>query len=411
MSDLATLTAAFGRLLRTSDVPVTTERSARFAAVVTLARPVTVSELYWLARVTLVDGPEQLEAFDAAFRYVFGGMVDPAEFRGDVAAPPTVVPVPTPTRPGTDRRQSSGVVPGEAIPPGSAGSLQPAPEGGVAESLFAAASTEERLRSKDFAACTPEELARLRELVARMKLVAPLRPARRTVPRRTGRRLDLRRTLRSAHRTGGDAVHRSYRRRAERPRKVVLIADVSGSMEAYSRTYLHLLQSAVRGARAEAFVFATRLTRLTNELSTGHPDVALARAGLAAPDWSGGTRIGDALKSFLDEYGRRGMARGAVVVIVSDGWERADPGPLGEQMARLARLAYRIVWVNPRKAAAGFEPLTGGMAAALPHIDAFVSGHSADALHDVLARIGEADQRSRAARRLVTRKTGGGGLA
>jgi uncharacterized protein len=258
--------------------------------------------------------------------------------------------------------------------------------------LFAVASTEERLRRKDFAACTPDELARLRELVAQMRVVPPLRTVRRTMARPTGRRLDLRRTLRHAHRTGGDAVHRTYRRRAERRRKVVLIADVSGSMEAYSRTYLHLLQSAVRGARAEAFVFATRLTRLTNELSTGHPDAALARAGLAAPDWSGGTRIGEALKSFLDEYGRRGMARGAVVVIVSDGWERADPGPLGEQMARLARLAYRIVWVNPRKASEGFEPLTGGMAAALPHIDAFVSGHSADALHEVLARIGEADQ-------------------
>jgi uncharacterized protein with von Willebrand factor type A (vWA) domain len=400
MSDLATLTAAFGRLLRTRDVPVTPERSARFAAVVTLAQPVTVGELYWLARVTLVDGPEQLEAFDTVFSHVFRGMVDLAEFRGDFAAPATVVPVPAPTRPGTDRRQSSGLVPGEATLPGSAGSAQPGPQEDVPESLFAAASTEEQLRRKDFAACTPEELARLRELVAQMKLVAPLRPARRTVPRPTGRRLDLRRTLRGAHRTGGDPVHRSYRRRAERPRKVVLIADVSGSMEAYSRIYLHLLRSAVRGARAEAFVFATRLTRLTNELSTGHPDVALARAGLAAPDWSGGTRIGDALKSFLDEYGRRGMARGAVVVIVSDGWERADPGPLGEQMARLARLAHRIVWVNPRKAAIGFEPLTGGMDAALPHIDCFVSGHSADALREVLARIGEADQPSRAVSRL-----------
>jgi uncharacterized protein with von Willebrand factor type A (vWA) domain len=392
MADLATLTAAFGGLLRRSGVPVTTERSARFAAVVNLARPVWVSELYWLARVTLVDGPEQLEAFDAAFTHVFGGMVDAAEFRGEFAAPPTLAPVPTAIRPGTDRRRSSDVAPGEAILPGSTGSPQPTAERGVPESLFATASTEERLHSKDFAACTPEELARLRELVAQMRVVAPLRPARRTVARPTGRRLDLRRTLRSAHRTGGDPVHRTYRRRAERPRKVVLIADVSGSMEAYSRTYLHLLQGAVRGARAEAFVFATRLTRLTNELSTGHPDVALARAGLATPGWSGGTRIGEALKSFLDEYGRRGMARGAVVVIVSDGWERADPRPLAEQMARLARLAHRIVWVNPRKAAEGFEPLTGGMAAALPHIDAFVSGHSADALHEVLARIGEVDQ-------------------
>jgi uncharacterized protein with von Willebrand factor type A (vWA) domain len=403
MSDLATLTAAFGRLLRSGGVPVTTERSARFAAVVTLARPATVSELYWLARVTLVDGPEQLEAFDATFRHVFGGMVDPADFRGEVERVPTVAPSSEPsmqTRPRADRRRSRDVPPTEAVLPGSAGSLQAADEDGVPATLIAAASAEERLRTKDFAACTPDELAALQELVAKMRLVVPLRPTRRTAARRTGQRLDLRRTLRSAHRTGGDAVHRTYRRRAERPRKVVLIADVSGSMEAYSRTYLHLLQGAVRGARAEAFVFATRLTRLTNELSTGHPDAALARAGLAAPDWSGGTRIGDALKSFLDEYGRRGMARGAVVVIVSDGWERADPGSLGEQMARLSRLAHRIVWVNPRKAAEGFEPLTGGMAAALPHIDAFVSGHSAEALHEVLARIGEVGQRSWAFRRL-----------
>ena len=388
MSDLATLTAAFGRLLRSSGVPITTERSARFAAVVTLAQPATVSELYWLARVTMVDGPEQLEAFDAAFRHVFGGMADPAEFRGQPAASAVAVKS-VPARPGADRRWTADALPGGVVLPGSAGSPHTTNEGRVPESLFAVASTEERLRTKDFAACTPDELARLRELVAEMRVVAPLRTARRTVARPAGRRLDLRRTLRRAHRTGGDAVHRTYRRRAQRGRKVVLIADVSGSMEAYSRTYLHLLQSAVRGARAEAFVFATRLTRLTNELSTGHPDVALSRAGRAAPDWSGGTRIGDALKSFLDEYGRRGMARGAVVVIVSDGWERADPGPLGEQMTRLARLAYRIIWVNPRKASEGFEPLTGGMAAALPHIDAFVSGHSADAMDELLAEIRE----------------------
>jgi uncharacterized protein len=399
MPDLASLTASFGRLLRDSGVPVTTERSARFAAVVTLARPATVSELYWLARVTLVDGPEQLEAFDAAFRHVFGGIVDPADFRGEAPAP-VVTERSSGARPGADRRWTSHELPGDGMLPGSAGSPRSTNDGGAPESLIAVASTEERLRTKDFAACTPVELARLRELVAEMRVVAPLRTARRTVARPTGHRLDLRRTLRHAHRTGGDAVRRTYRRRAERRRKVVLIADVSGSMEAYSRTYLHLLQSAVRGARAEAFVFATRLTRLTNELSSGHPDVALARAGLAAPDWSGGTRIGDALKSFLDEYGRRGMARGAVVVIVSDGWERADPGPLGEQMARLARLAYRVVWVNPRKASDGFEPLTGGMAAALPHIDAFVSGHSADAIGEVLAQIGELERPSPAFRRL-----------
>ena len=144
---------------------------------------------------------------------------------------------------------------------------------------------------------------------------------------------------------------------------------------------------AVRLAGAEAFVMATRLTRLSRARSTGHPDVALARAAEEAPDWSGGTRLGASLKTFLDDHGRRGMARGAVVVIVSDGWERADPTLLGEQMGRLSRLAHRVVWVNPRSAAEEYEPLVGGMAAALPHVDVLVSGHSLDAVDDVLAAI------------------------
>jgi len=165
-------------------------------------------------------------------------------------------------------------------------------------------------------------------------------------------------------------------------------------MESYSRAYLHLLQGAVRGAGAEAFVMATRLTRLSRALATGHPDVALAKAAREAPDWSGGTRLGAALKTFVDEHGRRGMARGAVLVIVSDGWERADPALLGEQMARLARLAHRIVWVNPRSAAERYEPLVGGMAAALPHVDALVSGHSLGALDEVLAAVAGDDARS-----------------
>jgi uncharacterized protein with von Willebrand factor type A (vWA) domain len=173
----------------------------------------------------------------------------------------------------------------------------------------------------------------------------------------------------------------------------VLIADVSGSMDPYARVYLQLLQGAVRGARAEAFVMATRLTRLTRALAAGHPDDALARAAAAAQDWSGGTRIGESLKAFLDGYGRRGMARGAVVVIVSDGWERADPAVLGEQMERLARLAHRVVWVNPRSADERYQPLVGGMAAALPHVDVLLSGHSLRALDDVLAAIGECEAR------------------
>jgi uncharacterized protein len=168
----------------------------------------------------------------------------------------------------------------------------------------------------------------------------------------------------------------------------VVLLDVSGSMEPYARALVALLQGAVGGAHAEAFVFATRLTRLTGALATRDPQAALDRALRAAPDWSGGTRIGEALRTFIDRHGRRGLARGAVVVILSDGWERDDPEQLGRQMARLRRLAHRIVWVNPRSAAAAYAPLAGGMAAALPYCDAFLSGHSVAALDEVLDAIG-----------------------
>jgi uncharacterized protein len=173
------------------------------------------------------------------------------------------------------------------------------------------------------------------------------------------------------------------------PRRLVMLCDISGSMEPYARAYLQFLTCAAgSGPNAEAFVFATRLTRLTRALRSRHPERAIQRAAAAAPDWSSGTRIGDALKAFNDRHGRRGMARGAVVVILSDGWERGDPALVGRQMDRLARLAHRIVWVNPRVGASSFSPRAGGMVAALPHCDALVSGHSFEALHEVVEAIG-----------------------
>jgi uncharacterized protein with von Willebrand factor type A (vWA) domain len=386
--DLATVAAGFGSLLRDAGVPASPERSARFAASVEIAHPTTVDELYWLARVTLIDQHDQIDAFDRVFRQLFGGIEDVAASRGDTNAP----------SPPRRLRAGPRVQPRERSPGGE--SDVPTPTSATGEPregedaggrLLVTASVEERLRHKDFAEYTAEELITLRRLMDELGVVVPLRRARRTVSAASGTRLDLRRTLRHSHRTGGDPVRREYRRRRTQRRKVVLLADVSGSMEAYSRVYLQLLQGAVRGAGAEAFVMATRLTRLSRALATGHPDVALARAAEEAPDWSGGTRIGAALKTFVDDHGRRGMARGAVVVIVSDGWERADPALLGEQMARLARLAHRIVWVNPRSAAEQYEPLVGGMAAALPYVDVFVSGHSLHALDDVLAAIGGED--------------------
>ena len=189
------------------------------------------------------------------------------------------------------------------------------------------------------------------------------------------------------HRTAGDPVDVVARRTRPRPRRLVFVCDISGSMEPYSRAYLQLLHSAVGGARAEAFVFATRLSRVTRALRTTNPDLALRRAALAAPDWSGGTRIGAALKQFNDQHGRRGLVRGAVVVIVSDGWERDDPALIGREMERLRRLAHRVIWVNPRVASPRFQPLAGGMKAAIPFIDTLVSGHSVDALDELLAAI------------------------
>ena len=390
--DLATVAAGFGALLRAAGVPASPERAARFAAAVSLAAPGTVDELYWLARVTLVDQHDQLDAFDRVFAQVFGGVADVAADRGDTTAPR----LPSHVRPGPRVRPRQGTPDGASdvpTPTGAAGE-QRDPDDAPGRVLMTA-SVEERLRHKDFAHYTDEELALLRHLVEELRVIAPQRRARRTSRAPSGRRLDLRRTLRHAHRTGGDPVRREYRRRRAQRRRIVLIADVSGSMESYSRVYLHLLQGAVRGAGAEAFVLATRLTRLTRALATGHPDAALARAAEEAPDWSGGTRLGEALKSFVDVHGRRGMARGAVVVIVSDGWERSDPALLGEQMARLHRLAHRVVWVNPRSAAEGYQPLAGGMAAALPHVDVLVSGHSLDALEDVLAAVRDVPEAGR----------------
>jgi uncharacterized protein with von Willebrand factor type A (vWA) domain len=255
----------------------------------------------------------------------------------------------------------------------------------------AMASDEERLAAKSFDALEPSELAQLYRLMTRLELETPRRRTRRHEKGRHGQHVDLRRTLRAGLRTGGDPIRLARRRRRVARRRLVMLCDISGSMEPYARAYLQFLTCAAgSGPNAEAFVFATRLTRLTRALASRHPERAIQRAAAAAPDWSSGTRIGDALKTFNDRHGRRGMARGAVVVILSDGWERGDPALVGREMARLARLAHRIVWVNPRVSASAFSVQAGGMVAALPHCDALVSGHSFEALGEVAAAIGAA---------------------
>lgn len=400
--ELAEVVAALGQMLHAAGVPVSPERSGRLASALALARPATVDELYWAGRVTLVSDPDEIGAYDAVFGQLFRGRTDVADWRGQA---PTALAGPVrPHAPSSSEKESRAGDGPDTEPRAEPQLASPTPGEGSASAdddgpdregadLLAAASAEERLGQTDLANLTPEELASLRSLMSALPWATPRRASRRTARHPRGRHLDPRATLRRARSTGGDPVRQAFRQRTERARHLVLIADVSGSMEPYARAYLHLLHGAVRAARADAFVFATRLTWLSRALATSNPDLALRRATEAAPDWSGGTRIGEALKAFVDDHGRRGMARGAVVVIVSDGWETGDPTLVGEQMARLARLAHRIVWVNPRRAAAGYQPLVGGMAAALPHVDAFVSGHSVAALDEVLAAIGDDGRR------------------
>ena len=393
MSDrLSEVAAAFGHLLHLSGLPVTPERSIRFATAIELVEPDDLKQLYWIGRVTFLTSHDQVQMYDRVFSQVFKGIIDIADFRGDSANPP-----PPSSTPAGDREQGDPNRSGEA--PSNPHGTSATPGNKESEdseedtSVLAAMSSDERLTEREFSLLSESELTLIRRLIERLPVVPPLRRARRLRRDRKGSEWDVRATLRQSYRTGGDPVRLAHRSRSTKPRRVILIADVSGSMEPYARVYLHLMRGAVVALKAEAFVFATRLTRLTRALALSNADVAYRKVSATAQDWSGGTRIGFAMKEFIDGYGRRGLARGAVIVIVSDGWEIEDPALLGESMARLSRLAHHIIWVNPRKAADAYEPLVGGMAAALPYIDTFLSGHSVRALEDVLAAITAAQDR------------------
>jgi uncharacterized protein with von Willebrand factor type A (vWA) domain len=388
--DLPPLVATLAQRLREAGVPVTAERAAEFAHALTIVRPESRRRLYWSARSMFVSDESHAAAFDRVFAEVFGADAPPVlrttlPDARTAPAPPDVRPPaerPEGARPGKPRTASRIEVAGA---PSAAGDVE---DGAEVEVPLAMASDEERLAQKSFDALEPGELARLYRMMSRLELATPSRRTRRFERAHHGRRVDMRRTLRSSLRTGGDAVHLARRRRRVVRRPLVLLCDISGSMEPYARAYLQFLASAAgSGRHAEAFVFATRLTRVSRALASRHPEIAIRRAAAAVPDWSSGTRIGDALKQFNDRYGRRGMARGAVVVILSDGWERGDPALVGQEMARLARLAHRIVWVNPRAATTGFSVRAGGMVAALEHCDALVSGHSFEALGEVVEAI------------------------
>jgi uncharacterized protein len=379
--DSATLLAHFSERLRDEGVAVSPDQTMRLATLVGLDVPKTVQELYWCARVSLLRSTADIGAFDAVFALVFRGMVDVAESRGDPNSPAVLQPPPQRKDP-----PGSGLSADGSLRQRVAGADSTSGED-AARPVPTIASLEERLTKIDFAQLTADELNALAPLLQQLGVNPPQRLSRRRRRHRRGDRFDLRASLRRSTRSGGDPAVAIRRTRTMTPRRLVALLDISGSMEPYARAYLQLLWGMANRAHAEVFVFGTRLTRLTRALRSASPDVALARAAALMPDWSGGTRIGWALGEFMDLHGRRGMARGAVVLIVSDGWERDDPSLVSKQMAALRRHAHRIVWANPRVAAPGFAPMAGGMAAALPYVDSFISGHSTDALTEVVSAL------------------------
>jgi hypothetical protein len=309
-------------------------------------------DVYFALRQTLLSHWDELELFDRAF----------ASLSGNEPAVPAHPRVPTASlgarpnrRPGDDELTEG-------------------------ERQGVGASTVEILRRRDFATLDERELAELRRLLAEVGRVRPRRTSRRLRPHSRGRQLDLRRLVRRSLRSGGELVELPSRSRKIVPRKLVVLCDVSGSMAPYARALLLFLHATAQGGRVEAFAFGTRLARLTGDLATRDPDAALAHVTSRVVDWGSGTRIGASLKQFNDEYGRRALSRGAVVVIASDGWERDDPVALGREMARLSRAAYSVVWLNPLKGTPGYEPLAQGMRAALPYVDRFLPGHNLESL-------------------------------
>jgi uncharacterized protein len=404
-SDLAEVSARFGAALRDAGLPVGLGRCERFADAVSVARPTTTNSLYLCALATLVSSKDQALVLRAVFEQVFGPLSGaPGEPSGSLAPgdagatdPPRPPGDPLPDVAQAARAASLHLASAERVALDAEAGDQPDEGEDQLEHRYLGASVE-RLASKDFAELSADELASLASLMRQITLAVPSRLSRRQRRRPGGRRTDMRATLRHARRTGGDAFKLIGRTPARRPRRLVVLCDISGSMEPYARAMIQLLYTAVGGADAEVFTFATRLTRLTPALRRSLPGPALRRAGQAAPDWFGGTKIGAALKEFNDAYGRPGMARGAVVRIISDGWETGDPELVRREMARLSLVAFRIVWVNPRTKSEAYEPLAGGMAAAWPHCDAVVSAHTVQALGQLTAALADPVRRRALAR-------------
>jgi uncharacterized protein len=343
---------AFARTLRAAGVAASPQQVQTALEAVASIDLRDREQVFWAGRVTLCSEPDDLPRYDATFAAFFGleqpyGLVRRPRVRRSVQSVAGLDPAPA-----------------EGVP-------RPDPE--MAPS---AASPIEVLRHRDVARMNDSEREELRRLIALLQPEPALRPGRRPETAVRGR-IHPGWTMRDTLRHGGETVRLRHSRSRPRPRRIVLLVDVSGSMEPYADSLLRFAHAAVRRhPGTEVFTLGTRLTRVTAQLRARDPNTAMAELSAAVPDWSGGTRLGEQLQAFLVRWGRRGCARGAVVVVCSDGWERGDPTLLGEQMRQLSRLAHRVVWVNPHRGLPGFEPRVAGMAAALPYVDTLVAGHS-----------------------------------
>ena len=355
----------FARALRASGVAVTADRERTYLEAVAEVGLMDAAGAYWAGRATLCSSPADLERYDQVYAAWFG--LERAGTRPRPEASPTLTMAPLEGDQGVGETQEQ-----------------------EEDAVRAQASATEVLRHRDIAGLGSAERARLAALFAQLRPRAPRRPAHRPTPSPRGL-VDARRTLREQLRRMGEPGPIAWRRRGTRPRRVVLLVDVSGSMSPYADALLRLSHTyAATGLPVEVFTLGTRLTHVTRPLRQRDPERALVACGNAVPDWSGGTRLAQGLKVFLDRWGRRGMARGAVVVVFSDGWEREAPEALGEQMRRLRALAHRVVWVNPHRGKPGYEPVQQGIVAALPHIDDFVAGHSMAAFEELVEVVARA---------------------
>ena len=361
----------FGRALRKAGVAVSLEQTLSFARALEHVDIARRDQVFHAARSFLVNRREDLALFGSVFDQFWLGIVnkDPLE----------ALRITPQRQPGERRRYAAGFL--GARRPGESVEVEIADRAGTY-------SPDETLRQKDFSLLTAEETEEVQRLIRETRWGLSLRRTRRMVPGRRGPKIHLRRMLRDAAKFDGvpPSIHRLRAKLKQRP--VVLLADISGSMEKYSRLIVQFFFAASHSLRdVECFVFGTRLTRITHQLKLRNADRALEQAARKILDWSGGTRIGESLATFNRHWGRRVLRRGTVVVIVSDGWERGDVGDLSRQMQRLHRRCYRLIWLNPYVARPGYEPRVAGMSAALAYVDDFLPMHNLNSLRALSERL------------------------